>query len=271
MIFLYSYTIFCAFFLFALDRINNFCFIYKSDTKKILSNYFIFQAITFFIQIIAIYVKISNLSNYISFVSFLSRLLEIISWGYAAFLIDYFWLENRLKLKNKFLCYSVIIILLELFIFLSNSTTKSFCIHLHIAERIVNLSVFLIIISYMLFVLKKRHVYYICLYSWIIISTIFAIILDQPNTYGQKIILFSLGIFLLLLFSKFYIDKIFDFQKKLSKRDREIINGVINNLSNSELANKLNIAESTIKNKLNKLYKILGVNDRQELIAKYKK
>ena len=105
MIFLYSYTIFCAFFLFALDRINNFCFIYKSDTKKILSNYFIFQAITFFTQIIAIYVKISNLSNYISFVSFLSRLLEIISWGYAAFLIDYFWLENRLKLKNKFLCY----------------------------------------------------------------------------------------------------------------------------------------------------------------------
>ena len=74
-----------------------------------------------------------------------------------------------------------------------------------------------------------------------------------------------------MLFSKFYIDKIFDFQKKLSKRDREIINGVINNLSNSELANKLNIAESTIKNKLNKLYKILGVNDRQELIAKYKK
>ena len=144
MIFLYSYTIFCAFFLFALDRINNFCFIYKSDTKKILSNYFIFQAITFFTQIIAIYVKISNLSNYISFVSFLSRLLEIISWGYAAFLIDYFWLENRLKLKNKFLCYSVIIILLELFIFLSNNTTKNFCIHLHIAERIVNLSVFLI-------------------------------------------------------------------------------------------------------------------------------
>lgn len=271
MIFLYSYTIFCAFFIFALDRINNFCFTYKTNTKKILSNYFIFQIFVFFIQLISHYLNSSIPSNYNNFINFLCRLSEIISWGYVAFLIDYFWLENRLKLKNKFLCYTVFIIILESVVFLLNDTIKNFYIYLHITERIINLLISIVIICYLFFVFKKKTLYYLCLYTWIMITAVFAIILDRPNTYGQKIIIFSFGIFLLLIFAKFYTDKIFNFQKKLTKKDREIICGIINNLPNSELANKLNIAESTLKNKLNKIYATLEVKDRHELIDKYKK
>lgn len=271
MIFLYSYTIFCAFFLFALDHLDDFCFVHKFRIRKILSHYFTFQLFAFFIQFLSFqclaYLNIANLNAALSFIS---RMTGIISFGYVAYLIDYFWLENRLKLKKKIIYYTVIITIAEFIFFLTNEFTAKFNIYFHLAERFANLSLFLIIIFYMIFMFRKIQNYYCILYICMLTAAISAIITDNSDKYGLEIINLTFGIVTVLIFVKFYADIIHNDENKLSRKDREIIDGVLNNLSNSDLAAKFNTAESTIKNKLTRIYKILGINDRQDLIDKYK-
>lgn len=143
MIFLYSYTIFCAFFLFALDHLDDFCFVHKFRIRKILSHYFTFQLFAFFIQFLSFqclaYLNIANLNAALSFIS---RMTGIISFGYVAYLIDYFWLENRLKLKKRIIYYTVIITIAEFIFFLTNEFTAKFNIYFHLAERFCQLITF---------------------------------------------------------------------------------------------------------------------------------
>lgn len=272
MIFLYSYAIFCAFFLFALDHLDDFCFVHKFRIKKILNHYFIFQLFTFFIQFLSfhcsVYTNIASLNNALYFTS---RLAGIISFGYTAYLIDYFWLENRLKLKRRIIYYTAFIIITEILCFITNNFTAKFSVIFHLTERFSNLLLFLIIIFYMIFVFRKTQNYYCILYFCMLTAVISAIVTDNSDKYGQEIINFTFGIVIVLIFVNFYANRMHDSKYKLSRKDREIIDGVLNNLSNSDLAAKFNTAESTIKNRLTKIYKILEINDRQDLIDKYKK
>lgn len=271
MIFLYSYTIFCAFFLFGLDHTDDFCFIHKFHIKKILSCYFIFQLTVFFIQFLSFYnFKYLNINKYGSFIS---RLTEVISFGYIAYIIDYFWLENRLKLKKKIIYYIIIMSITEFTCFITRDFTKEFIVYFHLAERLFNLLLFLIIIFYMIIMFKKIRIYYVILYICMLSTSISAIAIDNSGIIDNSIINFTFGILAMLIFVKFYTDTIRTNRNKLSKKDIEIINGVLNNLSNNELAAKFNIAESTVKNRLNRIYKILEINtpSHEKLIDKYKR
>lgn len=52
----------------------------------------------------------------------------------------------------------------------------------------------------------------------------------------------------------------------LTKREREIIELVLDKGSNSAIANHLNISENTVKSHLTRIYKKLGVQNRNEII-----
>ncbi len=54
---------------------------------------------------------------------------------------------------------------------------------------------------------------------------------------------------------------------KLSPREKEIISFLANGLSNSEIANRLNLSEKTIKAHLYNIYRKLNVRNRSHLIA----
>lgn len=272
MIFLYSYIIFCAFLLFGLDHLNDFCFVHKFRIKKILSHYFIFQFAVFLIQFSSFYnFNTLNIPNINKYVSFINRLTEIISFGYIAYLIDYFWLENRLKLKKKIIYYVIIIAITEFICFTAGNFTKEFIAYFHLVECFFNLLLFLIIIFYMIFMFGKTQNYYVILYICMLTASISVIIIDNSDK-DNRIINFAFGILVMLILVKFYADTVRVNRKKLSKKDIAIINGVLNNLSNNELAAKFNTTESTIKNRLNRIYKILEINTpyRENLINKYK-
>lgn len=60
--------------------------------------------------------------------------------------------------------------------------------------------------------------------------------------------------------------------KKLTKRQKDVLEGIMNGASNMEIAKSLGIAVSTVKTRLKELYKIKGVSTRLELVVKeYKK
>ena len=53
---------------------------------------------------------------------------------------------------------------------------------------------------------------------------------------------------------------------KITPREREIIDAILNAASNRAIADRLGISEQSVKNRLTALYKKLGVNSRVELI-----
>ena len=61
------------------------------------------------------------------------------------------------------------------------------------------------------------------------------------------------------------MEKIYD-KYTISKREQEIIDLVLHGKSNSEIANSLFIAKSTVKNHIYRLYQKLGVKSRFELV-----
>lgn len=54
----------------------------------------------------------------------------------------------------------------------------------------------------------------------------------------------------------------------LNRRQRELIKGILKNMTNYEIAKSLYISEKTVKNNLTDLYKKIGVNSRLELREK---
>ena len=53
---------------------------------------------------------------------------------------------------------------------------------------------------------------------------------------------------------------------KITPREREIIDAILNAASNRAIADRLGISEQSVKNRLTALYKKLGVASRVELI-----
>ena len=58
------------------------------------------------------------------------------------------------------------------------------------------------------------------------------------------------------------------FWDALSTRDRELVDLVAGGLSNKEIAQRLGIAEGTVKIRLHVLYKKIGVSSRAQLAAR---
>lgn len=60
--------------------------------------------------------------------------------------------------------------------------------------------------------------------------------------------------------------------QKLTKRQKQVLKGLMNGDSNIFIAQTIGISEPTVKKHLKKLYKIKGVNSRLELVVnEYKK
>jgi len=55
-------------------------------------------------------------------------------------------------------------------------------------------------------------------------------------------------------------------QAQLSRREREVLDCLLENVSNKEIANKLNISERTVKFHVSKLLSKYGVRRRADLI-----
>ncbi|MCX7820318.1 MAG: response regulator transcription factor [Brevinematales bacterium] len=53
---------------------------------------------------------------------------------------------------------------------------------------------------------------------------------------------------------------------KIGKRETEIINMIIQGLDNKEIADKLFISESTVRNHISNIYRKLNVSNRIELL-----
>ncbi|MCD6397030.1 MAG: response regulator transcription factor [Spirochaetaceae bacterium] len=58
----------------------------------------------------------------------------------------------------------------------------------------------------------------------------------------------------------------FDKIKKLSKREQELLFLIADNLTNTEIADKIFIAEQTVKNHISSIYSKLGIHDRDTAI-----
>ncbi len=56
----------------------------------------------------------------------------------------------------------------------------------------------------------------------------------------------------------------------LSKREREVLEYLLGNSPNKEIADKLNIGNSTLKTHINVIYKKLNITCRKELHEKFK-
>jgi DNA-binding NarL/FixJ family response regulator len=59
--------------------------------------------------------------------------------------------------------------------------------------------------------------------------------------------------------------KFADYKFKFSKREAEVIDGLIQGKNNSHLAESLNLSENTIKTHIKNIYKKTGANNRVEL------
>jgi len=57
-----------------------------------------------------------------------------------------------------------------------------------------------------------------------------------------------------------------DSQAQLSRREREVLDSLLENVSNKEIATKLNISERTVKFHVSKLLNKFGVRRRADLI-----
>ena len=55
----------------------------------------------------------------------------------------------------------------------------------------------------------------------------------------------------------------------LTKREREVFNLLITNLTTREIASKLNISEKTVRNHISNVMQKLGVKGRSKLLLNY--
>ena len=71
--------------------------------------------------------------------------------------------------------------------------------------------------------------------------------------------------------SSFITNKIADEDviKLLTRRQREILHGMSDGLTNSQIANELGFSESTIRQESMRMYEILQVAGRKEAVKKY--
>ena len=63
--------------------------------------------------------------------------------------------------------------------------------------------------------------------------------------------------------------KKFENLKKLTKREKFLLEEIISGKTNKEISKEVYISEKTVKNNLTILYKKLEVSGRQELLKKY--
>jgi DNA-binding NarL/FixJ family response regulator len=58
--------------------------------------------------------------------------------------------------------------------------------------------------------------------------------------------------------------------QRLTGRQREIVDAVLEGASNKEIASRLNISEQTVKNQLTTVYEKLGIHNRVQLSMIYR-
>jgi len=59
--------------------------------------------------------------------------------------------------------------------------------------------------------------------------------------------------------------------EKLTPQEQKIVNLMLDNKSNKEMASELFVSVSTIKTHINNLYKKLGVSSREEMVVRFRK
>lgn len=128
-------------------------------------------------------------------------------------------------------------------------------------RRIINTFGFLYLTGCILLILFMLFSRFLNVFS---IPTVFLIFNLFPFFWIKRILL-RYGNALPFVMNKYDLEKIYH-KYTISKREQEIIDLVLHGKSNSEIANSLFIAKSTVKNHIYRLYQKLGVKSRFELV-----
>ncbi|MEZ4810766.1 MAG: helix-turn-helix transcriptional regulator [Allomuricauda sp.] len=101
---------------------------------------------------------------------------------------------------------------------------------------------------------------------------------NKPKTWDWKWMLLALFVLSMGANAYFFVtrkaklkEKTDSLFQKLTPQEQKIVEQILEDKSNKEIAAKLFVSHSTIKTHINNLYKKLGVNSREEIVAIFKK
>lgn len=268
--FLFLWIFISAFYFFSFVHlsINRGLFTTYYQMENRINDLLIFIGLLFIYSVFAVFSYLFfDLSHFTArFWGIIDSKVEVILFLYSTVLVDLFYFkgEFRLRRKVKWGCFFLIaanVVFLPLAYFWENL--------FFIMGLVECFSIIFYLASFLFFLFLKTA----AVFSAKIISLFYSFVLfyycylliKHWRFHMDSFYSFVLAVIPIFIFFFYYFSDIKN-RSILSDREKKIILGVQQGLSNQEISRTLCISESTVKNALNVIYKRLGISNRQELM-----